>query len=369
MGEPPAVSRWPAEPRGTRTTAPPACETAVLAALHHPALRASPPQPGWPAATGSARRPRWASSPELTWIDYFYPLKVGWTCHESLSSRVANASETLTVSSGRPRLPGGRSVTLDVGGSATAAGVSVPGNARAALRPHQEGSADRGPVGRARWRARRTRSRATRASPSVQGLLSGSTSTSHLARRRLIEPGRPAPSSAPSYLTRDVAGHVRGAAAERVVRRRPCSTDDGDLPRCAAWCAGRHDIARPVTNVAKGGVRGARLHARSPSSGKRAGHDDSVRPRRRRTRSRSNPSGPVRLPDELRSLVASRRRRRARRRPRPQRRVERSTPRTNPLVGTPVPAVTTTCSTSGTWLTEVPRTRRTPSAMPFMPCR
>ena len=40
-----------------------------------------------------------------------------------------------------------------------------------------------------------------------------------------------------------------------------------------------------------------------------------------------------------------------------------------PEVGTPVPAVTRTFSTEGTWLTEVPRTCRTPSAMPFMPCR
>ena len=42
-------------------------------------------------------------------------------------------------------------------------------------------------------------------------------------------------------------------------------------------------------------------------------------------------------------------------------------PRISPEVGTPVPAVTSTCSTSGTWLTEVPRSCRTPSAMPFMP--
>ena len=42
-------------------------------------------------------------------------------------------------------------------------------------------------------------------------------------------------------------------------------------------------------------------------------------------------------------------------------------PRINPDVGTPVPAVTSTCSTSSTWLTDVPRSCRTPSAMPFMP--
>ena len=41
--------------------------------------------------------------------------------------------------------------------------------------------------------------------------------------------------------------------------------------------------------------------------------------------------------------------------------------RISPLVGTPVPAVTSTWSTSGTGFTEVPRTWRTASAMPFMP--
>ncbi len=40
---------------------------------------------------------------------------------------------------------------------------------------------------------------------------------------------------------------------------------------------------------------------------------------------------------------------------------------TSPLVGTPVPAVTSTCGTSGSWLTDVPRSWRTASAMPFMP--
>jgi hypothetical protein len=44
-----------------------------------------------------------------------------------------------------------------------------------------------------------------------------------------------------------------------------------------------------------------------------------------------------------------------------------SYPRIRPEVGTPVPAVTSTCSTSGTGLTDVPRSCRTPSAMPFMP--
>ena len=46
---------------------------------------------------------------------------------------------------------------------------------------------------------------------------------------------------------------------------------------------------------------------------------------------------------------------------------QRSTPRMSPLVGTPVPAVTTMCSSPEIWLTAVVRTWRTPSAMPLMP--
>src|SRR5262249_5112321 len=42
-------------------------------------------------------------------------------------------------------------------------------------------------------------------------------------------------------------------------------------------------------------------------------------------------------------------------------------PRIKPLVGQPVPAVTSACSTPGTWLHDVPRICRTHSVMPFMP--
>lgn len=46
-----------------------------------------------------------------------------------------------------------------------------------------------------------------------------------------------------------------------------------------------------------------------------------------------------------------------------------SAPRISALVGTPVPAVATTLRTPSGWLAEVPRTSRTASAIPFMPCR
>ena len=52
--------------------------------------------------------------------------------------------------------------------------------------------------------------------------------------------------------------------------------------------------------------------------------------------------------------------------PRDARRVQPG-PRIRPLVGTPVPAVTSTGPSPGTWFTESPRTWRTASAMPFMP--
>ena len=41
--------------------------------------------------------------------------------------------------------------------------------------------------------------------------------------------------------------------------------------------------------------------------------------------------------------------------------------RIRPLVGQPVPAVTSTCSTSSTWLHDVPRIWRTASVILFIP--
>ena len=63
-----------------------------------------------------------------TWANYFFPLKVGWTCHESLTGEGATGSETLTVSS-VGNVQQGRSVTVTEGSSSTANGTSVPTNA------------------------------------------------------------------------------------------------------------------------------------------------------------------------------------------------------------------------------------------------
>jgi hypothetical protein len=63
-----------------------------------------------------------------TWVGYFFPLKVGWTCHESLTGGGATGDETLTVSAVAP-VSQGRSVTIDEGSSSTVGTTSVPTNA------------------------------------------------------------------------------------------------------------------------------------------------------------------------------------------------------------------------------------------------
>jgi hypothetical protein len=64
----------------------------------------------------------------MTWAGYFYPLKVGWTCHETLQSSGATGSETLTIAA-VGHVAQGRSVTVTEGSSSTANGTSVPTNA------------------------------------------------------------------------------------------------------------------------------------------------------------------------------------------------------------------------------------------------
>ncbi len=78
------------------------------------------------AGSAGAATPKSSSSP--TWLNYFYPLTVGWTCHESLDSGGATGSETLRIDSvGSAR--GGKSVTVVEASSTTVDGTSVPTNA------------------------------------------------------------------------------------------------------------------------------------------------------------------------------------------------------------------------------------------------
>ncbi len=68
-----------------------------------------------------------AAHPAPTWTQYFYPLKVGWTCHESVTQSGVDATETLTVAA-VGATPTGQSVTVNVAGSTTVNGFSVPAN-------------------------------------------------------------------------------------------------------------------------------------------------------------------------------------------------------------------------------------------------
>ena len=72
--------------------------------------------------------PAGSASVAPTWVNYFFPLKVGWTCHESLDGAGVTGGETLTVSS-IGTAPQGRSITITEGSSSTAGGISVPTNA------------------------------------------------------------------------------------------------------------------------------------------------------------------------------------------------------------------------------------------------
>lgn len=98
-----------------------AAAVAALTALA--ALCTADPLPGWGGSAGAAG----TGGADSTWLGYFFPLKVGWTCHESLTGSGATGSETLTIAAvGRVRQ--GRSVTVDEGSSSTLGATSVPTN-------------------------------------------------------------------------------------------------------------------------------------------------------------------------------------------------------------------------------------------------
>jgi hypothetical protein len=78
--------------------------------------------------SAAAAAPNGTGGAPTTWEGYFYPLKVGWTCHESLDASGITGSETLTIAA-VGNVPQGRSVTVTEGSSSTVNGTSVPTNA------------------------------------------------------------------------------------------------------------------------------------------------------------------------------------------------------------------------------------------------
>jgi hypothetical protein len=76
------------------------------------------------AAVSSSHKPA-AAGP--SWTTYFYPLKVGWTCQEALTT-VTSGTETLTVAA-VTKTKNGRAITIDEGSSTDVNGTNVPTNA------------------------------------------------------------------------------------------------------------------------------------------------------------------------------------------------------------------------------------------------
>jgi hypothetical protein len=73
------------------------------------------------AAAAAAASPKTAGAAP-TWNTYFYPLKVGWTCQEDLST---GATGTLTVTA-VTKTKQGLAVTIDSGSSTDVKGTTVP---------------------------------------------------------------------------------------------------------------------------------------------------------------------------------------------------------------------------------------------------
>jgi hypothetical protein len=80
--------------------------------------------PGSTPTAGAVASPKPAAAAP-TWITYFYPLKVGWTCQEDLST---GATGTLTVTA-VTKTKQGQAVTIDSDSSTDVKGTTVPTNA------------------------------------------------------------------------------------------------------------------------------------------------------------------------------------------------------------------------------------------------
>lgn len=126
------------------------------------------------ATTGSAT----AAGPGHTWADYFYPLKVGWTCHESFDTNGVKGTETLSVASvGTVR--GGRSITVDEASATTVKGTTVPTNAALHYMLTNAGGLVAVPSS-TQIAGQAYREEGNTVYPSVRALLSGGSSTSGL---------------------------------------------------------------------------------------------------------------------------------------------------------------------------------------------
>jgi hypothetical protein len=98
-----------------------------VAALAAAALALGTGLAGGPSPSPTAGASSKPVAPGPTWTTYFYPLKVGWTCQEQLTTG-ATGTETLTVTA-VTNTRQGEAVTIDEGSSTDVDGATVPTNA------------------------------------------------------------------------------------------------------------------------------------------------------------------------------------------------------------------------------------------------
>jgi len=225
--------------RPSRMAATVAAVVAACAALL--VLTVVSPVAGWNGSAGAA------TNQGPTWVNYFFPLKVGWTCHESLSGGGATGTETLTVSS-VGKVPRGRSVTVTEGSSSTVDGISVPTNAVLHYVLSNSGQLITIPSG-GQIAGQLYNATGDTTDPSVKALLSGKSTVSHahivapLSATDLAELKGVLPANATS-LNMTVASTQRGGAVPTL------QTPMGTFHHLIAVHSAVKTIA--FTNVAKG---------------------------------------------------------------------------------------------------------------------
>jgi hypothetical protein len=124
-----------------------------------------------------------AASSSKSWSDYFYPLKVGWTCHEAIDSAGVTGSETLTVTA-VAKVRDGHSVSVTEGSSTSVGGTNIPTNSVLHYVLTNDGRLVSVPSA-GQFAGQPYEIRGDTTLPSVHTLLSGGTGTSEL---RISEP-------------------------------------------------------------------------------------------------------------------------------------------------------------------------------------
>ena len=172
--------------------------------------------------------PAGSASVAPTWVNYFFPLKVGWTCHEITRRRRRHWwRRRMTVSSIGHRADRAVRSRSTEGSSSTAGGIIgarrtptlhyILTNGGQLISVPSVGSKLHGHA--VRHQRQHDLSRA------MHTLLSGGTAVSPRAHRRATQPGRPAPSSRPSSRpVRTVAGNGGRTATERRTLCSRCCT-------------------------------------------------------------------------------------------------------------------------------------------------